>query len=122
MEFLMMGVDMRGGGRWRVEGGGGGRNDDDDEEAGGSGGGRMGLLGRFCWVDDCAMRGVGRGFSICWWVFREEWRVSFGGRGRRGVRGDDLAGGGWRVEGGWVVHAGGGGGGLMEDDLAGGVC
>ena len=49
MGSLRMGVDMRGGGRWRVEGGGGGgRNDDDDEEAGGSGGGRMGLLGRFC--------------------------------------------------------------------------
>ena len=38
------------------------------------------------------------------------------------MRGDDLSGGGWRVEGGWVVHAGGGGGGLMGDDFADGVC
>ena len=66
------------------------------------------------------MSGVGRGFSICWWDLKEEWRVSFGGRGRRGVRGDDLAGGGWRMGDGWVERAEGGGG-LMEDGLADGV-
>ena len=71
-ESLAMGVDMRGGGRWRVEGGGGGgRNDDDDEEVGGSGGGRMGLLGLFC-CDDCDMSGVGRGLSNCGWDLAEE--------------------------------------------------
>ena len=71
IESLAMGVDMRGGGRWRVEGGGGGGRNDDDEEAGGSGGRRMGLLGRFC-CGECVMSSVGRGFSNCWWGLKEE--------------------------------------------------
>ena len=70
-ESLAVGVDMRGGGRWRVDGGGGGGRNDDDEEAGGLGGGQMGLLGRFC-CEDCVMSGVGRGFSNCWLDLVEE--------------------------------------------------